>query len=393
MKEKWNELKKYPLLVLFFVFLFGFMFLDMAWPKRGYSDLERRDLAQVPEFSLTKLFENVWTSEYDNYTKDQVVGRDMWLRLQSRSESLVFQKEEIGGALLGDDEMLFAQTLALKPTEERILKSNIQQSSSSSSFALRYPGKVTLMITPSASVIYPDKLPANAPLLDENALLDTIFSMHEGANCIDLREAFSAAAEDTQLYYKTDHHWTTDGGAYLAYQEYCRSLGLTPMEVSAGDFGQVPDFYGTTYSKCLRWDQTPDTISYLDIPDQMTVWKTNARGEATEPQFTSGLYEMEKAETADKYAMFLYGNQGYVTIEGRGEGRVLVVKDSYANSLVPYLIENYAEICVIDPRSYRNSIDALMQREQFDQVLLLFSFQTYSTTNISSYLAASAGEG
>lgn len=86
MKEKWNELKKYPLLVLFFVFLFGFMFLDMAWPKREYSDLERRDLAQVPEFSLTKLFENVWTSEYDTYTKDQVVGRDMWLRLQSRSE-------------------------------------------------------------------------------------------------------------------------------------------------------------------------------------------------------------------------------------------------------------------------------------------------------------------
>ena len=99
---------------------------------------------------------------------------------------------------------------------------------------------------------------------------------------------------------------------------------------------------------------------------------------------------MEKAETADKYAMFLYGNQGYVTIEGSGEGRVLVVKDSYANSFVPYLTENYAEICVIDPRSYRNSIDALMQREQFDQVLLLFSFQTYSTTNISSYLAASA---
>lgn len=165
------------------------------------------------------------------------------------------------------------------------------------------------------------------------------------------------------------------------------------MEVSAEDFGQVADFYGTTYSKCLRWDQTPDTISYLDIPNQMTVWKTNARGEATEPQFTSGLYEMEKAETADKYAMFLYGNQGYVTIEGSGEGRVLVVKDSYANSFVPYLTENYAEICVIDPRSYRNSIDALMQREQFDQVLLLFSFQTYSTTNISSYLAASASAG
>lgn len=387
MKEKWNELKKYPLLVLFFVLLFGFMFLDMAWPKRAYSDLERRDLAQVPDFSLTKLFENVWTSEYDKYTKDQVAGRDMWLRLQSRSESLVFQKEEIGGALLGDDEMLFTQTLALKPTEERILKGNIQQTSL---FAMRYPGQVTLMLTPSASTIYPDLLPANAPMLDENALLDTIFEMHEGTNCIDLRETFGAAAEDTQLYYKTDHHWTTDGGAYLAYQEYCRSLGLTPMEVSEEDFKHVEDFWGTTYSKCLRWDQTPDTIAYLDIPNQLTVWQTNAVGEPSEPKFTSGLYEMEKAETADKYAMFLYGNQGYTTIEGNSEGRVLVVKDSYANSFVPYLTANYAEICMVDPRSYRNSIDALMQREQFDQVLLLFSFQTYSTTNIASYLAASA---
>lgn len=390
MKEKWNELKRYPLLVLFFVFLFGFMFLDMAWPKREYSDLERRDLAQVPTFSLTKLFENVWTSEYDKYTKDQVVGRDMWLRLQSRSESLLFQKEEIGGALLGDDEMLFTQTLALKPTEERILKSNIQQTSL---FALRYPGQVSLMITPSASVIYPDKLPANAPLLDENALLDTIFEMHEGANCLDLRPAFLQAAADTQLYYKTDHHWTTDGGAYLAYQEYCRSLGLTPMAVTADDFKQVPDFWGTTYSKCLRWDQTPDTIAYLDTPAQMTIWQTDARGEATEALFTGGLYDLEKADTADKYALFLHGNQAYTTIEGSGEGRLLVVKDSYANSFVPYLTENYSEICVIDPRSYRNSIDTLMQREQFDQVLLLFSFQTYSTTNIASYLAASASAG
>ena len=384
MKEKWNALKKYPLLVLFFIFLFGFMLLDMAWPKRAYSDLERRELAQVPAFSLTKLFENVWTGEYDTYTKDQVVGRDMWLRLQSVSESALLQKQEIGGALLGSDGMLFTQTLALKPTEERILSGNIQQTSL---FAQRYPGRVSLLITPSSSLIYPDRLPANAPLLDENALLDSIFEMNEGANRVDVREAFLAAAESAELYYRTDHHWTTDGGAYLAYQEYCRSLGLDPMEVSESDFSHVEGFYGTTYSKCLRWGQQPDTIAYLDLPAEMTSWKTGADGAPAEALAVTGLYDMDAAGTADKYSMFLYGNQAYLTIPGRGEGRVLVVKDSYANSFVPYLTENFAEICVVDPRSYRNSIDALMEREQFDQVLLLFSFQTYSTTNIASYLA------
>ena len=390
MKEKWNELKQYPLLVLFFVFLFGFMVLDGLWPKRASSDLERRELAQVPAFSFSKLFENVWTAEYDTYTKDQVIGRDMWLKLQSRAESLLFQKQEIGGALLGGEDMLFTQTFSLKPTEQRILNGNIQQTAQ---FAQRYPGRVTLLLAPSASLIYADQLPANVPLLDENALMDTIFDAVGAGSCLDLRPAFRAAAADTPLYYKTDHHWTTDGGAYLAYQEYCRAKGLVPMAVSAEDFTEVPDFYGTTYAKCLKWDQTPDVIRYLNTDAQMTVWELNPKGEPTQPKAVTGLYDLEKTRIADKYSLFLYGNQAYTTLQGRGEGRILVVKDSYANSFVPYLLEHYAEVCVVDPRSYRSSIDALMQREQFDQVLLLFSFQTYSTTNISSYLAVAASAG
>ena len=369
--------------VVFCVFLAGLLAWHIGLPDKDRSETENRTLAQFPEFSWENLKNGSFTAGMEDYFADQFPLRDDWTGLKARCEQLLGKREFNGVYLCGD-------TLIAKVDEpDRLqMEKNLDDVKR---FGEASHGRVLLGLIPSAAEVWKDRLPQGSPSFNQAAFIQSA-AEKTGLPTVDLLGALTEHTGEP-IYYRTDHHWTTDGGAYLAYQEYCRSLGLTPMEVSAGDFGQVPDFYGTTYSKCLRWDQTPDTISYLDIPDQMTVWKTNARGEATEPQFTSGLYEMEKAGTADKYSMFLYGNQGYVTIEGRGEGRVLVVKDSYANSFVPYLIENYAEICVIDPRSYRNSIDALMQREQFDQVLLLFSFQTYSTTNISSYLAASAGEG
>lgn len=389
MKKKWKELKQYPLLLLFFVFLFGFMILDGLWPKRASSELERRDLAQFPAFSWKALFANEWTADYDEYTKDQVVFRDTWIQLQSRSESLLFQKQEIGGALIGRDNALFTKLFGLKPNEEKQLVVNttiLQQ------FIARHPGGVTVLMAPSASLIYPEKLPASAPMLDEGAYLDRLFSTLGAENCLDLRQAFTAN-KDKKLYYDTDHHWTTEGGAYLAYQQFCRRLGLTPMQVSEADFVQVPDFYGTTYAKCVLWNEQPDAIHYLNLANRMTIWNSDLQGnltpsagaDAQDP--TLGLYDLSKIDTTDKYALFLHGNNGYTTIEGNGTGKLLVIKDSYANCLAPYLTENYAQIGVIDPRGYSLPIDDLMEKEGYDQVLLVFNFQTFVTNNNLSFMA------
>ena len=387
MKEKWSELKKYPLLILFFVFLFGFMMLDGMWPKRPSSELERRDLAQYPKFSWKALFANEWTAAYDEYTKDQVVFRDTWIRMQSRSESLLAQKVEIGGALIGKNEQLFTKMFALKPQEEKLMAKNTKLVAD---FTAAYPGTVTLLLAPSASLIYEEDLPAQAPMLDEASYLDDIFSAVGAENSLDLRQAFTAA-KGQKRYYNTDHHWTTEGGAYVAYQEYCARKGLTPGVVPAGQLSAVEDFYGTTYAKCVLWNQTPDTLYYWDIPNQMTIWAidnygnpvpqtTDTKGNTIDA-VTSGLYENEKFKTADKYSALLYGNQGYTTVEGTGTGKLLVIKDSYANSLVPYLTQNYTQIGVVDPRSYKFNLNTLMETEGYDEVLLVFNFQTFVSNN------------
>ena len=381
MKEKLKELKQYPLLVLFFLFIFCFMIADGLWPKRAESELERRPLAQFPDFSFSSLVKNEWTAKYGEYTKDQVIVRDSWLKAQSLCESLLFRKEEIGGAMIGKNDALFTKMFALTPTEEKLLQKNttlVQQ------FIEKFPGQVTFLLAPSSSVINAEELPANTPMLDENARLDTIFSTVGEANSLDLREPFTAAKDDVQLYYDTDHHWTIYG-AYLAYQQFCQMRGLTPMEVSESDYTTVPGFYGTTYSKALYWKSKPDTIAYLDLPNAMTVWNVSPTFELTE-NFTATMYDKSKLETGDKYAMFLYGNNGYSTIEGDGEGSILVVKDSYANSFIPYLTANYARIGVIDPRGFGLSVADFAQQEGYDEVLLLFNFQSFKESTFLSCL-------
>ena len=381
MKEKLKELKQYPLLVLFFLFIFCFMIADGLWPKRAESELERRKLAQFPDFSFSSLVKNEWTAKYGEYTKDQVIVRDSWLKAQSLCESLMFQKEEIGGAMIGKNDALFTKMFALTPTEEKLLQKNttlVQQ------FIEKFPGQVTFLLAPSSSVINAEELPANTPMLDENARLDGIFSTVSEADSLDLRDSFTAAKDDVQLYYDTDHHWTSYG-AYLAYQQFCQLRGLTPMEVTESNYTIVPDFYGTTYSKALYWKSKPDSIAYLDLPNAMTVWNVSPTFELTE-NFTATMYDKSKLEQGDKYAMFLYGNNGYSTIEGDGEGSILVVKDSYANSFIPYLTANYARIGVIDPRGFGLSVADFAQQEGYDEVLLLFNFQSFKESTFLSCL-------
>ena len=383
MKQKFRTLMQYPLLVLFFAFIVGFMVLDALWPKRAYSDLERRQLAQRPNFNVGQLLRNEWTALYESYTKDQVVFRDFWMKAQSASESLLFQKVELGCALVGKNDALYTKMFALTPTEEKLLAKNtmlVQQ------FIQGFEGDVTLLLAPSASLIYQDQLPAGTPMLDEDAALNTIFEAAGTSHVLDLRTLYQENKEQP-LFYDTDHHWTS-WGAYLAYRAFCEQKGLTPMEVEQTDFVQVPGFLGTTYSKALYWNTKPDTLSYLELDNTMQVWNIDTQLNLTE-NFSSGLYDMSQLSGTDKYAMFLYGNNGYSTIQGNGEGSILVVKDSYANCFIPFLCENYERIGVIDPRGYKLSIQELAKQEGYDQVLLLFNFQTFKSSNDLNGLALS----
>lgn len=369
------------LLALFIFLLVGFSVLNLFWPKRDMSELENRKLAQFPAFSVKALLNGTWFGDLSEYVQDQVAFRDGLIDLESAFNNLVFAKTEEGGILLGKDGWMFTKLFDISDGTQKQLDKNLQ---AVTSFASRHPGKVTFLLAPSASVIYPEMLPAGAPMVDENAMLDDIFAqVSSTADVIDMRPVFTQQKEQ-YLYYKTDHHWTTQG-AYLAYEQFCQLKGLSPFDTNAYQAESVPGFYGTHYSATRRWNVQPDTITYYPLDNPMTIFDIGAETEYT-PRTTESMINTEKFGTRDKYAAFLDGNNGYSVIEGNGEGSILVVKDSYANCFVPFLTANYEKIGVVDLRNFSYGLDSTIESEGYDQILILYNFQTFIADNRVVYM-------
>ncbi|MEG2833747.1 MAG: DHHW family protein [Ruthenibacterium sp.] len=380
LKRKLASFKKYPIIILFFVFLLGFSVLDALWPKRAESELENRPLAQYPALSVRDVLSNQWMVDYEKYVKDQFVFRDEWINLKSRSEGMLL-KTENNGVLLGKDHYLFKKLLSIN---EKGLEKNL---TALEHCAARHPEQIDVMIVPSASAVLQNKLPFDAPMADENAALDMIFKrLSVNANVYDVRDTLRADTEE-QLYYRTDHHWT-NAGAYAAYTQYAAANNLPPFDTAAYPLKEIPDFYGTNYSRARNYNVVPDVISYYDVPQNLTVFQRNADGSST--QTDGSFYDVQKFETRDKYAAFLRGNNAYSEITGSGSGNLLVVKDSYANSFVPYLVDDYAKIGIVDFRSNTDKLDAIMAQGGYDKVLFLYSFSAFCDDGFFASRIASA---
>lgn len=368
----------YPLLVCSALVLFALTLVNLAWPKRTLIELENRNAAQLSLPTLSGILDGSWQTSFSNWMQDQFVLRDQWINTQRAVDEVAFQKVEEGGILLGKDHWMFTKLFTVGESTQKQLDKNVN---AVTEFAAKYPGKVTFLLAPSASVIYPEELPLGAPMVDEDGMLDEIFAkVGTTASVLDLRSVFTEH-KDQYLYFKTDHHWTP-AGAYLAYQQFCAVKGLTPFDTSAHEAVTIENFQGTHYSATRLWNVENDSITYYPLENTMTIFQTT--GEAQyEPLSTENLINTDKFATRDKYAAFLDGNNGYSVVQGNGTGSILVVKDSYANSFVPYLTENYAKIGVVDFRNFRYGLDSTIEKEGYDEVLILYNFQTFiADTNL-----------
>ena len=169
-KKRVSSLKQYPVLAAFTLFFAALFVLDLVTPDRAYSELENTTLTQRPKLTAVSVdgLNNYFTN-YTKYVKDQVFGRDQWISLQSLAETTLFQKTQSGGILLGREHRMFARRYRILPTEERVWNKNL---AAVQSLGERYPGKVSFMLVPSASVLYPEDLPLAAPQMDEEGRID-----------------------------------------------------------------------------------------------------------------------------------------------------------------------------------------------------------------------------
>lgn len=375
---------RYPVLMAFTLFFAGLFVLDLVTPDRAYSELENTTLSQRPSLSsvsadgLNKFF-----TAYTKYVKDQVAGRDNWVALQSTVETKVMQKEQSGGILLGKQQMMFPRTYGLVSSETRTLPKN---TAALEALCQRYPGKVNVMLVPAASAIYPENVPAGAPLLDEDRYLDSLSDAVQaaGGRFVDVRGTLTDHKGE-YLYYRTDHHWTSLAARY-AFETLSAQLDLQPVR-SYTVYPVSDSFEGTLAAKTGS-HAALDTIE-IYVPDTDVQYAVTYADTQTT---ICSLYDRAKLAEKNQYEVFFGGNHARVDIQTTADtGRtLLLLKDSYANCFVQFLTPYYDRILMIDPRYFYDDLGALLRRERVTDALILYNYNTFVQDHALSVVLQSA---
>ncbi|MBR5571651.1 MAG: hypothetical protein IKV99_03310 [Oscillospiraceae bacterium] len=358
--EKTVRRELLPLVVIFAI-LAAVSLGSIVLPDRQFSPNENRYLEQRPAFSFRALFGGSYTADVEEYTADQILLRDFWMETASSAQQLM-GKQEINNTWLGEDGHYFAKVTPDTFDEKQFIK-NLQQVEK---FFEANDDKIChLLMAPTPAYMLPEKLPANAQLFDAGKCFDTMTDRF-GDQFIDTRSVLSGEGN----YYRTDHHWTTEG-ALNAYEVWCAATGYA---VQDWKLEQVSDsFRGTLYSQVMLPDSVCDTLS---IAPDVQVESVDSDG-----TLSNSIYSMEALEEKDHYKIFMGGNYAKVVITtGAETGRsLLLIKDSFANSFVPFLTEDYDTITLVDLRHCREEVQALA--DSCTDVLVLYELTNFASDN------------
>lgn len=341
--------------VFFIVALAALTVFDILSPAKERSETENRELAQLPAFSPEKVFDGSFTKEYESYVVDQFTWRDGWIRIKSATERAL-GKTMTNGVYFADDGYYIEHKSRSDIDLEQLEKNIGYLESFYDKVSDMIDGETLVAIAPTASVILSDKLPRFNDEYAWNDVLDRLKS-ELGEGFVDLREVLDEH-KDEYIYYRTDHHWTSDG-AYYAYTELMKHFGIEPLSLDELDRTTLDeDFFGTVIAK-LNIETEPDIVVKYEpkTPQSLSVsYNLGAK-------LTDTLYDESKLETRDKYAYFLGGNDALVEIEtGADTGRILMLaKDSYANCMISLLTAHFDKLYVVDLRYFNTGVASYIE--------------------------------
>lgn len=372
-----NKRRRYNVVmsIIFIILIEGIFIVNLLKEDTGFSEMENRTLASKPRFDIDNLIEGRYTKKYENYKNDQFIFRENFINIKSSTDAL-FRKKDNNNVYKGKDSYLFEGFE--KPNEEN-LKSNIE---AINSFNKKHSEiNTAFMLIPISPTVLKEKLPENAPILDEKVYADKFGKSLDSSIKFIYPYDTMLSHKDEYIYYRTDHHWTTLG-AYYAYEELCKTLGLDEKKLN--EYTEVlatDEFYGTLYSKGLFKIKKGDDI-YVYIPKDendasiITYVEENKKS----PSF----YDTDKLKEKNKYELFLDGNHPLVKIENvnvNNKRKLLMIKDSYANSFVEFLTSSFSEIVMLDPRYYYGDIEKLISEESFTDIIYLYNSNTFFQDN------------
>ena len=380
-KDRQRKVQEKLVGIIFILTLFLFLIINVIVPDREKSVQENRMLATKPKFRLSSLISGDYDEKFEAYMDDQFVGRDMWRKLKVTVDRIGGSRLE-NGVYIGRNGQLLEQ---IEVADENHLAANIKAIKSFSESQSKIP--VRMMLVPDAANVLNHSLPALAKPEDQTQMFSMVRKdLGDSVEWIDVSTELNKHKTE-KIYYKTDHHWTTLG-AFYAFQAAAPSLGIegdlsgkyVSYAVSDSFNGMLASKSGVNLGEKEQIDiyvpTEEDTDLIVDYVD--------------EGKRSTSLYDSSKLKEKDQYTVFLGGNSSLLDIRtvSTSTKRLLLVKDSFANSFIPFLTPYYREIVVVDPRYYSGTINDLMDSYRISEVLFLYSGNTFfKDNNISGVFA------
>lgn len=368
---------------VFVALLLAFFVIGVVMPKDEQSAInENRTLKEFPEFNSDTLFSGTFSREFEEYLADNVGMRSMFTAFSSKVNALKGIKTNLGNIVsvkkdlgAGGESEESSRLLVLGDRIMEIYKDNPQSGAAYADavnkYADAFSGKANVysMLIPTqiefAADIYAKSSDSQKDAIDRiyGAISDDVIKVN----------AYDVMKENAgdYIYFRTDHHWT-QRGAYLAYKEFVKAAGHTPVELSSLKLKTADGFLGFLYNQAndTSLANKPDTIEWFEGDTNYTVKaSTMENGEVVE--YSSRIYVAP--DGTPKYSVFMGGDHSLAEINTDVDNgkTVLVIKDSYANALLPLLTNNYTTVLAVDPRSYYGTVDELVEKYGIDDILIM----------------------
>ncbi|MBR6563289.1 MAG: hypothetical protein IKK70_05060 [Clostridia bacterium] len=258
-------------------------------------------------------------------------------------------------------------------------------------YAQMFPDVRISVVTPPQSAINIKNPYVSAMTNDQGVILDNMEShIYGNVNFVNLRKTFEAHKGE-YMYFKSDYHWT-QLGAYYAYSDFAKSIGLTPTPLSSFDVTTVStSFIGRTndYAHDDRILSFYDTI-YAYMPRKTHTMTVHNSDLSVNRVFSNCIHV-----SRDSYSCFINGDNPYTVINVPSNDQsktALVIKESSGNAFVPFLTEHYGNIIVIDPRHINIDLRTLVAEKGVDDIIFHATASTCSRTAYNDYYRALIGQ-
>lgn len=346
--------KRVVVLFIIYCLIFTYLFL----PEKKFSYFENRFLTSFTAPTSESLLDTSWMDQFETALTDQFHFRDAAVTIKTLIDRITGKKDN-GRVYFGKDGYLME--MEEDHTDQLMANLNFLN-------ALSDQTTVPIDFIPvyHALAILSEKAPTGVKSHQLEMMEIIQSSLQQNIQVIDLYEIFRNSSEE--CYYHSDHHWTTMG-AYLAYQTYIEAIGQVSQSY---DLNCVTDqFLGTLHY------QAPTFFSYRDSIYAAEDVKVHIQDDLGHEWHS--YYQPRWLTKTDQYAYFLDGNHGRLEIETTADNdlKLLIIKDSFANCLIPFLQDHFKYITVIDPRY--TQIDLASELAQsYDRCLILYEIDHFA---------------